>query len=107
LSPNFSPYYSPEKEVGGVVKKNGEVVRIPNISSSPEDSYIISSKDLLLLEDPEVYATWHTHPDQTHNLSVQDKRAFLNWPNLKHYVVSKNKVLCYEVVEGEVVCVSE
>lgn len=42
-------------------------------------------------------ATWHTHPSSGSNLSPEDYVAFLNWPELRHYIISENDVWCYRI----------
>lgn len=97
--------YDENNELVGVVFSDGTIKQLENISNSPEDSFRLRGEDLLLLDDPNVVATWHTHPKSNSNLSVTDKVSFLMWPRLKHYIKGLDGTTCY-VIRGHL-CVKE
>lgn len=77
---------------------NGEVIELKNTSGSPEDSCAVNSDDLFLYL--EATATWHSHPDETSNLSGADMQTFLAWPNLDHYIIGVDGITRYYVEDG-------
>ncbi len=81
----------------GVVFASGEVLELPNTHVDPSNNFIIFEDDLLR---PNVVATFHTHPHTSPNLSVTDYYAFLAYPDLKHYILSKGKIWCFHTVNG-------
>jgi proteasome lid subunit RPN8/RPN11 len=91
-----------DKERVGIILQSGEIVELENICSDPENAFELKSRDLLRLED-EAVATWHTHPNASSNLSVDDYQAFRNWPRLKHYVIGVDGVRCFVVQGGALV----
>lgn len=102
-------YYSDEgPERVGIILWDGsgfdpEVIELRNISENPEQGFLLADKDLLLLDDPDVVGTWHTHPGVTGNLSVNDMEAFLAWPRLSHHIVGNDGVANYVVENGAVI----
>jgi len=86
----------------GAITETGEIVEVPNIAPEPKDTFDVSVEDLRIFDD-EATATWHTHPNGSSNLSVNDYEAFLNWPHLKHYVIGEEGVRCFVVRNGKVV----
>ena len=81
-------------EVCGIIMKDGTVKVLPNIHPNPRDNFAMSTEPL---EDPDVVATWHTHPRTSPNLSVEDYRAFKAFPQLRHYVVAATEIWCYRM----------
>lgn len=92
--------YGPGPERVGFVMPSGEVIEVDNVCDTPESGFDVSGADIVA-HTSVAYATWHTHPDQDANLSAKDYEAFLNWPNLRHFIVGNDGVRCYEVVDGE------
>jgi proteasome lid subunit RPN8/RPN11 len=96
--------YKGDKERVGFVLRTGDAVEVPNISKTPEEGFSISTEDIIKYLDPEVsIATWHTHPGQSSNLSVEDMENFLQWPDHLHYIIGVDGISCYKVVDGRVV----
>jgi proteasome lid subunit RPN8/RPN11 len=96
-------FYPGSKERVGYVLSSGKIVEVPNISNDPENSFDVSGDDILKYAiDGSVIATWHTHPDKSSNLSVDDYTAFKNFPALKHYVIGNDGVRCYVVRCGAI-----
>lgn len=91
--------HKPGKERCGFVLDNGEIVEVPNVASEPENAFAIDASDIVKWEGQAV-ATWHTHPRESSNLSNEDYRGFLNYPNLRHYIVGTDGVSSYTVKSG-------
>lgn len=85
----------------GLILNDGQVIELANTSPTPDEASLIDPMDLIFYEDTAV-ATWHTHPRQVSNLSVDDFFAFKNWPQLKHYIVGADGVRCFRVERGRV-----
>lgn len=87
----------------GILLRSGETVELLNISSEPQDSFLIEF-DELLPHLSETVSTWHTHPRGTAMASFEDLNFFRRWPDLTHFIVSPQGVNEYEVEDGEVLC---
>lgn len=90
----------------GFVLQNGEIVEVKNVSSDPEYGFEVSASDLFKYA-LDAFASWHTHPITSSNLSSEDMPAFLNYPDLRHYIIAKDGVACYVVNKGKVCRASE
>jgi hypothetical protein len=86
----------------GFVLANHEVVEVDNICDDPINGFEVSGADLLKYGD-QAYATWHTHPGQTSNLTFGDHTSFLNYPHLRHYIAGTDGVTSYSVANGKVI----
>lgn len=91
----------------GFILEDNSVVELVNAHDDPEAGAQFLSEELFAyLYDPdrdqEVVATWHTHPNQSSNLSGEDYTAFLNYPELDHYIIGNNGVSSYYVEDGVV-----
>jgi len=79
-------------ELCGVVTKRGAIVELENIHETPDLGFHIEPK--AFLEDP--------------NLSEEDMAGFLQWPELKHYIVGIRDgapaVQAFIVADGFVLC---
>lgn len=96
-------YKDKTTEIGGFVKKNGEVVVCENVHPNPIDNVAFSIGDLKRLEQDDVLATFHTHLGGK-NLSHEDYLAFRNWCEIYHLIIGADGVRCYKVNErGNVV----
>lgn len=93
--------YDPLVERVGFILKSGEVIEVQNICEKPEEGFDVSGEDIAKY-GLDAIATWHTHPNASNNLSMNDHEMFLNWPELSHYIVGTNGVRCYVVEDGEV-----
>lgn len=87
----------------GVIKSNGEIVELKNVSGLPDAGAIISTEDLEHLDDPETVATWHTHPEGGVQPSQVDIDSFLNWPEHYHLIIDRDEVGVYFVLDDRVV----
>lgn len=52
------------------------------------------------LDLPEVVGTFHTHPNASANLSFEDYESFMGYPRLTHYIIGKDGVKVYKVING-------
>lgn len=99
---DLSQFYAPSgPERVGFILDNDEIVEVDNVSVTPEDGFEVSAEDLVRFEGRTV-ATWHTHPNETSNLSLDDYLGFLNWPDLRHYIIGNDGVKAF-VVKGKTV----
>lgn len=98
----LSEYYAdtgPERV--GFVLQDGTVVEVENVCHDPENGFEVNPRDLVDYED-DLWATWHTHPGSDANLSSDDYAGFLSWPYLYHYVIGKDDIRRFKVVNGQV-----
>jgi proteasome lid subunit RPN8/RPN11 len=86
-----------------VISVNLDIVEVPNRSENPEYTFAFDAE---VLDDGPV-ATWHTHPNTTANLSIEDYRFFQCWPEMLHFVIGVDEVRCYQVHNGIVFCVDD
>ncbi len=87
---------SPERV--GFISSGGAIVECENIAQDPVYGFAVSGCDILAHLD--AVATWHTHPGASSNLSMDDHSAFLNFPDMKHFIIGSDGVRCYEVRDG-------
>lgn len=85
----------------GIVLVGGEIVEIPNNSSYPRDSFVMSESDLEPFR-PNMIATWHTHPRGPCNLSLEDYNTFMELPELQHLIITHKSVTAYGVEDDYV-----
>ncbi|MES0134517.1 hypothetical protein NKJ88_06075 [Mesorhizobium sp. M0016] len=93
--------YGGDVERVGFVLKNGKVIEVQNICENPAEGFDVSGEDIALYALT-ARATWHTHPNASHNLSANDFNTFLNWPELDHYIIGNDGIRKYIVEDGEV-----
>ncbi len=76
----------------------GDVItEVKNAAENPNTGFYVGPEDIIKhTEDSESWATWHTHPNQNSNLSGEDHRMFLQWPNLVHFIIGSDGVKCYQ-----------
>lgn len=84
-----------EDERCGVVLLSGEIIELPNSSSYPNNSFVISEADVEPYKAT-MAATWHTHPRGPHNLSIDDYNTFLELPNFSHLIITHRSVSQYQ-----------
>lgn len=96
-------FYAPEgNERVGFVLDDGSVVEVENEALDPSLNFSIATEDLITFGD-HAAATFHTHPGQVSNLSVEDHIAFQSWPDLLHHIVGSDGLSTYKVDGGKVV----
>lgn len=99
LNELFDP--SNEEEACGLIGATGEVYPVDNVHAEPTKGFRLKPDDMLqLMQEHEITGTWHTHPEGDSTLSQEDYAGFLQWPDLEHYIVSKDGVAKYIVDDG-------
>ena len=83
----------------GLVLRDGTIIECQNVAADPMRTFLFRAEDLMEHEVAAV-ATWHTHPDQSCNLSLEDYDGFMNWPEWSHYIVGNDGVRRYYVEDG-------
>lgn len=86
----------------GFILRDETIVEVDNIAPNPENGFSVRADDIIRYED-EAIATWHTHPNSLANLSAEDYVGFRNYPLLRHYIVGKDGIRCFVVVNDTVV----
>jgi proteasome lid subunit RPN8/RPN11 len=84
----------------GFILHDGKIVEVPNACDAPDEGFEVTEEALEKYLD-QAQATWHTHPGASANLSVGDYHSFLNFPELKHYIVGEDGVMCFVVQDGD------
>lgn len=103
---NLRDFYSESgNERGGFITNDGSVIEVENCHPNKTDYFMFSCDDLDKLDDENVVATFHTHPNKSSNLSKEDYDAFVNWEKLLHFIIGKDKISCYKVSERGTVIV--
>ena len=88
----------------GVILSDTKLVELENIAPNPQTQFLISAEDTLeYLLSGKAKGTFHTHPNASANLSVDDYTAFLNYPDIQHIIVGKDGIKIYEVADGAVI----
>lgn len=98
---NLTDYWNPSVERCGFVLKDGSFVELINTHEDTQNGFRINSADILKYEET-VAATWHTHPRTSANLSLEDYKCFLAWPNWYHFIVTRDTVQGYYVEQNRV-----
>lgn len=99
----ISYFYSnngPER--GGIVTNQG-IIELKNVAENPEQGFEISTEDLSKLDDPNTIGTFHTHPNGSSNLSMDDYMSFLNYPRLVHYIYGQQGLKKFQVREDFII----
>lgn len=98
LKEALTPLYSRNgNERCGFVLGDGTIIEVQNVCSNPAEGFDISAEDIILYtEEHGATCTWHTHPNQSSNLSGEDYIMFNAWPNLKHMIVGSDGVKGYQ-----------
>lgn len=94
-------------ERGGYIKSNGEVVEVENVHPNKIEGFAFSCDDLDMLENEDVIATFHTHPNGVSNLTKEDSVAFRNWSDFLHFIIGKDGIMCYRVTDRDTIVVEE
>lgn len=101
LNSKLAELLTGSRERVGFILPGDEIVEVENICEDPENGFDVAGADLLKYAENAI-ASWHTHPGQSANLSVEDLNAFRCWPQLAHYIIGTDGVRRYVVREGEV-----
>lgn len=91
-----------EQERCGLILTGDKIIETKNTHDDPVKGFKIDVEALAENEDS-LTGTWHTHPNDTANLSQEDYAGFLQWPDLRHYIIGVDGVRCFEVADGLIV----
>jgi proteasome lid subunit RPN8/RPN11 len=87
----------------GLLLAGNSLVEVKNIANDPVMGYLMDPEEVLpYLTNSMIVGTWHTHPNGSAQLSGEDFKGFLAWPQLVHYVIGRDGVKCYKVENGAV-----
>lgn len=81
----FNNFWHPVKEKCGLILKNGKVIEVENLHPHPTVGFVISEEIIEQYAD-EIEYLWHSHPSSVTNLSVEDYKSFLNFPQYLHRI---------------------
>lgn len=84
-----------------MILTTGEIVELQNNSATPESSFRVLKADLGVHETA-TFATWHTHPETSANLSTADYLMFKSRPDWDHYIIAAQEIRCYHVEDEKV-----
>ena len=90
-------YSSAGGERCGIVLNCETIMELENIHPDPTENFAFETSYLDL---PGVTGTWHTHPNTGPNLTLADRKAFLAFPKLNHYIISASEVWQFRVQNG-------
>lgn len=101
-------FYSDEGiERGGYILRDGTIVEVENVHPNKVEGFAFSVNDLDKLENEDVIATFHTHPNGKANLTREDSIAFRNWSEFLHFIVGKDGIMCYKVTERDTIVIED
>lgn len=85
--------WNPDAERCGLILLDGTILELPNIHPDPVNAYEMDAQDFL----DKAWATWHTHPRTSGNLSSEDYLNFCMPPadELVHFIVDSREVWRY------------
>lgn len=82
---------------GFIHKDKNNVIEVKNIAPDAEYGFIIAAEAIIENTDEDrSWATWHTHPGATANLSGDDYETFTVWEELVHFIVGSDGVRAYQ-----------
>lgn len=85
------------KERCGLILEGEILVEVENIHPDPENFLMMPESEM---HRDGIIGTWHTHPNTTPNLSIEDYKWFESYPHLKHHIVGKFETWVYYVENG-------
>lgn len=107
IADKLKSLYSEEGVERGGFITDKELFEVENEHVNPLEGFCFSFDDLDRLEQEDVIATFHTHPNGPSNLSKEDCVAFKNWSNLLHFIVGKDGIMCYKVTERNTIVIED
>lgn len=78
----------------GLILEGNILVEIENIHPDPENFVMMPEAEM---HQSGIIGTWHTHPNTSPNLSLEDYKWFSDYPDLNHYIVGKFETWRYYV----------
>lgn len=79
-----------------------EIIEVSNTHPEPEEGFEVDPAALIEYEG-RMTGTWHTHPKGSSNLSQEDHNCFTQWPELRHFIIAKDGITEFVVIEGAVI----
>lgn len=90
--------YGPE--LCGFIHNNDQVVKVPNVAADPENGFLMSTAAVIENTDnDQSWASWHTHPNASSNLSGEDHSTFMRWKDMVHFIIGNDGVRAYQYSE--------
>lgn len=86
----------------GFFLHDGRVIHVPNIHEDPKEGFRIAYSEMRKYE-PQIKATWHTHPKTGANLSVQDYFLFSRYPQWEHVIIAQYAFRIYQAIGARVI----
>lgn len=96
----LADYWNSLVERCGLILKDGTIIELVNTHPKPDENFSFSKEEFN--KYPTCVATWHTHPRGNSNLTPEDYKAFLNYPEFFHYIVGDGTIWGFYVQEGRV-----
>lgn len=103
IKKSLQSFYAVEgPERCGFIYKDLTCIETENVCPDANNGFVINPDDVIK-HLPHALAVWHTHPGgkQYTNLSVEDYRNCRDWPDLIHFIVSKDMVKAYQWEEDK------
>ena len=85
------------RERCGLILEGNTFVEIENIHPDPDNFLMFAEEEM---HRGGIIGTWHTHPNSTPNLSVEDFHWFTKYPELDHYIIGNFETWKYYVENG-------
>lgn len=89
-------------ETCGVIDLQGDIRELQNLAEDPQNHFRFAEGDL-----DWAFASWHTHPYGSSNLSVEDYWFFKSLPNMVHFIIYRDEVSCYITQKGVLYSIDE
>lgn len=81
----------------GYIHDMNHIVEVKNVSPAPNEGFFVSPEDIIAnTETKQAWASWHTHPNQDANLSGEDHKMFIQWPDLIHFIIGNDGVRAFQ-----------
>lgn len=93
---SFKNFWHPVLEKCGLILKDGTVIPVDNTHPYPETGFIIP-EDVIQKHSMDIAILWHSHPSNNSNLSVEDYKSFLTYPEYIHRIYGYDEMTDYYV----------
>lgn len=94
-------YWNSTTERFGLILEDGAVAEFKNQSQTPGKTLLVDRQSIEPFL-PMAVASWHTHPENSVNLSCHDYAMFLTMPSLTHYIITETRIRSFVVSNGKV-----
>jgi proteasome lid subunit RPN8/RPN11 len=95
----LATFWVSDVERCGVILAKENIIELENIAEKPQLDFEVSDANFDKYKKS-MKATWHTHPSCNANLSLADYEFFKSQPNINHFIICKNYVVCYKMTNG-------